>query len=735
MQEVATMNAPDGFPPEWRERWHVAHGRIDQAGYGDLVADAYRRAGPALAAEVGPAFAIRLAATISNVAIRSGRLAASLVPQAARAASRHFDEAALNSWAAAVEDVARRAPEAVLALLENTGRLAQALAPPDFIAFVRMGLHLGDKDAGRRRAFFALESGEAIRLVEGRGADGGLAGLRHGLGLYLNALWGLAPPIAEAPPDVPDQMRRRPGFGGGGVRLPAAFAGFEDGEAKLLYRAAVAHIGAHHRFTREKFPATGLKPLQIALVSLIEDARVERLAARTMPGLAALWRRFHVARPDGPPIAIALMARLSRALADPDYDDPHGWVEKGRALFAEAVRENVGDQQLSRRIGGLLGNDIGQMRLQFDARAYVVQPAYRDDNMGIWDFGPDDSQAPVEIEAMLEGARIEQQAGDDGRREEGEDGDTASGRLAEAQNEDGLLVARYPEYDHVTGRYRPEWCRVREMPGGIGAPRVASALGEARSDIVERLSTLIKASRISRQQRVRGQTEGEFLDMDASIAAMIARRAGEVPDTRVYGRYERRSRDMSVLVLIDASRSTTERVRGSQGSVLEMERLSTALLARAMTDVGDPFAIAAFCSNGREDVRYVRVKDFDRPFDRFAMARLAGLAGDYSTRLGAVIRHAGRDLRRQRSYRRLLLVVTDGEPSDIDVDDRRYLVEDARMAVHELGREGIDTFCVALDCDADSYAQRIFGPRGATVIDTIDRLDRLLPAVYLRLRS
>lgn len=735
MQEAATLNTSDGFPPEWRERWRIAHSRIDHAGYGDLVADAYRRAGPALAAHAGPAFAVELASAVSMVAIRAGRRAASLVPQAALVAVRRFDAAAMNAWVAAVEEVARRAPDAVLPLLENTGRLVAALEAADFIAFVRMGLHLGGQDAARRRAFFALESGEAIRLVEGPAVDGGLAEWRRGLGLYLNALWGIAPPLAEAPPDAPEQMRRRPGFGGGGVRLPVAFAGFEGDEAKLLYRAAVAHVGAHHRFTRAKFPAAGLKSLQIALVSLIEDARVERRAAREMPGLTSLWGRFHVARPEGPPIAIALMARLSRALADPDYADPHGWVEKGRSLFTAAIDKDIDDQQLSRRIGGLLGNDIGQMRLQFDAKTYVVQPAYRDDNLGIWDFAPDDNQAPVEIEAMLEGARIEQQPGDDGRREQGEDDEKATGRLAEVPDNDGPLVAHYAEYDHVTGRYRPQWCHVREMPGRIGPANMASILGEARSDLVDRLAALLKASRISRQQRVRGQTEGDFLDMDASIAAMIAKRAGEVPDTRVYGRYERRARDMSVLVLIDSSRSTTDRVRGSQASVLEMEQWSTVLLARAMADVGDPFALAAFCSNGREDVRYMRIKDFDRPFDRFAVARLAGLTGDFSSRLGAVMRHAASDLRRQRSYRRLLLIVTDGEPSDIDVDDGRYLVEDARMAVHELSREGIDTFCVALDSAAHSYAQRIFGARGAIAIRSIDRLDKLLPAVYLRLRA
>ncbi|MFA7416857.1 MAG: hypothetical protein WC048_20535, partial [Rhizobium sp.] len=402
-----------------------------------------------------------------------------------------------------------------------------------------------------------------------------------------------------------------------------------------------------------------------------------------------------------------------------------------RALFEKAAREDIDDQQLSRRIGGLLGNDIGQMRLQFDARTYVVQPAYRDDNMGIWDFEPDDDQVPVEIEAMLEGARIEQRAGDSGRREEGEDGDTERGKLVEAQDDDGLVVACYPEYDHVTGRYRPDWCQVRELPGQIGSPRIAAALSEARSDLVDRLAGLIKASRINRQQRVRGQTEGEFLDIDASIAAMIARRAGAVPDTRIYGRYERRSRDMSVLLLIDSSRSTTERMRGSAGSVLEMERLSMALLARAMTEVGDPFAIAAFCSNGREDIRYVRVKDFGRPFDAVTLGRLAGLSGDFSTRLGAVMRHAGNDLCNQKSYRRLLLIVTDGEPSDIDVDDPDYLVEDARAAVHELNRDGIDVFCVVLDSAADSYARRIFGPKGMLRLDSIDRLPDLLPGFYL----
>lgn len=721
-----------GFPPEWLERWRVAHGRIDHAGYGETVAAAYRLAGPLIAAQVDPAFATGLASTISLLAIRSGRRAAAMLPEAAlEAGGRLADASAMRAWAGMIEEVARKAPDCAAGLLAASGRLLAQGDRGFFVAFVRMGL--GESDPERRRAFLSLESAEARRLLDG-GEAGGLAALRNGLRLYLGALWAIAPPLAEAPADAPEAMRRRAGMGGGGIRLPAAFPGFEGAQSKPIYRATLAHIGAHHHFTRTPFKAAGLKPLQIALVSLIEDARVERLAAARMPGLAGVWRPFHVARPEGPPIAIALMARLARALADPDHADPHGWIDKGRRLFEEAAAADIGDQGLSRRIGGLLGNDIGQMRLQFDARTYVVQPAYRDDNLGIWDFGDDAAEAPVEMEALVEGARIERRQSGDGRRERGDDGETAAGRLREAAD-GGVPVARYPEYDHVTGRSRPDWCTLREMPARPGTAGQVAVLRDTRSDLVGRLSAMIRASKVSRQQRIRRQAEGDFLDMEASIAAAVARRAGEVPDTRVYGRHERRSRDMSVLVLADASRSTGDRLARTAMSVLDVERLATAFLGRAMAELGDPFAVAAFCSDTHRDVRYFRIKDFGQPFDDGVLARLAGLSPDYSTRLGAAIRHAGGDLRRQRSYRRLLLIITDGEPSDIDVDDRRYLVEDARAAVQELNREAIDVFCVALDRKADAYTQRIFGRRGALQLDSVESLPAKLPALYLKLRG
>lgn len=737
--EASMPKEARAFPGEWHGAWRAALDRIEQAGYGRAVTDAYRRHGVDLALQASPQSALRLGRCVSELAIRAGRRAAVGVPEAALAASgRLFLPEDLAHWFEQVEQVARQAPESVLALLDGTSELLAVLDRAGFEAFVRMGLATGRGKPERRLAFFRREDEEARHFLDREAGMTDFLALEGRLKAYFTALWGLRPAIREVPRDAPDHLRRRVGFGGGVIRVPPAFAGFAAEESRNLYLAAMAHVGAHHKFTTKPFPLGKLKPLQVAMISLIEDARVERLAMAEMPGLAALWRPFHVARPGGAGVAVGLMARLARALIDDGYEDPDGWVGKGRRLFEEAFAADPRNQEFSRQIGGLLGNDLGQMRLQFDAKSYVVQPAYRDDTLGLWDFADQEEQAAFEMEQMIETARIETEERDEGETDrqepDPEQQEEELNRLSlRAAEEDGILVARYPEFDHVTGRERPEWCALREYAPKVAAPMTITRMLEERADLTERLKALISASRISRQERVRRQTDGEFLDLDACIEAAITRRMGETPDPRVHGRYERRNRDLSVHLLIDVSHSTGETVAGAARSVLDVERHAAALMAHAMDGLGDPFAIAAFCSDTREDVRYLRVKDFAKPYDNAALARLAGLQSGLSTRLGAAIRHAGADLARQQTYRRLLLLITDGEPSDVDVDDGDYLVEDARAAIHALNRTGIDAFCIALDSNADSYAERIFGRRNVVAFNSIERLPEKLPALYLRL--
>jgi nitric oxide reductase activation protein len=153
-------------------------------------------------------------------------------------------------------------------------------------------------------------------------------------------------------------------------------------------------------------------------------------------------------------------------------------------------------------------------------------------------------------------------------------------------------------------------------------------------------------------------------------------------------------------------------------------------LADAIQKVGDPFAIHGFCSDGRHDVNYWRFKDFDQPYDDLAKARLAGMQGQLSTRMGTAIRHATAALKAQRSSKKLLLVITDGEPADVDVRDPQYLRHDTKKAVEAAARNGVSTYCMSLDPRADQYVSRIFGERHYLVVDKVERLPEKLPVLY-----
>jgi nitric oxide reductase NorD protein len=157
-----------------------------------------------------------------------------------------------------------------------------------------------------------------------------------------------------------------------------------------------------------------------------------------------------------------------------------------------------------------------------------------------------------------------------------------------------------------------------------------------------------------------------------------------------------------------------------------------ALLGWAIEHLGDEFAIAGFSSNSRHEVRYQHIKGYEEHWDERVKARLAAMEAGYSTRMGAAMRHAAHYLEARKADKKLLLVLTDGEPSDIDVSDQQLLIRDTQKAVQELDQQGIYTYCINLDPNADEYVQDIFGTQ-YTVIDRIGRLPEKLPQLFMAL--
>lgn len=512
--------------------------------------------------------------------------------------------------------------------------------------------------------------------------------------------------------------------------LPAQDGGSSGGER--LRRAMVAHAVAHLRHSRPARPARTLKPMGIAIVSAIEDARVERLLCRDFPGVHGWFAGSLAPAPDPLDLGFAaLVSRMDRMLMLPAWQDDNHWVNKARRLFDETVAAaGLEDHDAFRTIASILANDLGQMRVRFDPQHYEVPAPYRDDNSYLWDFGETETPPDEAIALQRSGARPPPSA-------EGDAANPGDGPLPEGAAELELGRYSYPEWDRKLERLRPDWCTVIEkLPAWQGLlpvreqPAAASNTTEHPTPLA-----LLRARQLDRTHRLRRQWEGDDVDLNAAIEVLVDRRLRLRPDPRLFMRPGKAPRPSSVLVLLDLSESANAPGHGGARSLLDIEKQAALLLAGSNARGADRFAIHGFSSNTRAEIYYYRLLDFGRPLEAPSRAMIGAVRGRYSTRIGAALRHAASHLRAEPSGRRAILLVTDGAPSDIDVHDPRYLIEDARMAVAEAREAGVRTACIAVDGAADAYVRRIFGWRNYCIADDARSLPARLARMSARLAA
>jgi nitric oxide reductase NorD protein len=671
--------------------------------------------------------------TAANICRHAGAQAAAATLVSV-AVARRILGAGLARWWRTMDELALQAPESVEAAASRMGEILSAGNISAFESFVAAGLKLAASDRRRRLKFFTLQDELARRLIERASAGIGFAETERQTKAFVTSLWGRLPLLRSFSGDAGQTVQRRAGIAGPLIRLPDIYRGVHGDAAYALYKAAAAHAEAHLVLGGPRFAVGTLKPLQIALVTLIEDARIELLAMRQLPGLRKLWSPYHIAVPAGVATAPTLSARLARALFDPSYRDDDSFVAKGRAMF-EARLPRLEDPAISREIGMLLGNDLGQMRIQFNAKTYVVEPVYRDDGLGLWDFGEDAPSTGEALDLAVDAARVEQRDDPDQSSLHSDvlEDDSRVGRARPiAPDRRGIVIAKYPEWDRAHGIERPEWTTVREVAARPGNPRLVEEALDRAEVLRNRIRRLVRGVRVGRAIRLKRQLDGHDLDVDAMLEAGIALRMRQEPDPRIFRTTTSKHRDLAVLLLLDISESTRDRL-ASGASILDVERLAVAVLAEAMSALGDPFSMLAFASNGRDDVEMTTIKAFNEPYDRACVGRLAALSSGLSTRLGTALRHAGELISHARNFRKLVIVLTDGEPSDIDVADPLELVEDARRAAVGLRTRGIDGFGVVLGSGAMNSATRIFGRGNTMLVPKVEDLPARLSELYFRL--
>ncbi|MFT3780255.1 MAG: VWA domain-containing protein [Ottowia sp.] len=303
-----------------------------------------------------------------------------------------------------------------------------------------------------------------------------------------------------------------------------------------------------------------------------------------------------------------------------------------------------------------------------------------------------------------------------------------------------------PEWDYRQARLVPDRCRVQRLRARPAADDATDS--GAASACPEPSAGRKHLKSVSRQVRRRfdalraaprwqhGLTQGDELDLDAWVRFQVDRQGRRLPhgdSPAVWARRARSERSMAALVLADLSLST-DAYATRQARVIDLVRDSLFVFGHALGAVGDPFELLGF-SSVRRDIRIHELKRFDEPWDAAAQARVAAIRPGFYTRLGAAVRHGARRLGRRPERQRLLLILSDGKPNDLDHYEGRHGLEDARHAIHEARQAGLVPFCVTIDQQAQAYLPRLFGSQGYALVHRPEQLARALARVYVRLTA
>jgi nitric oxide reductase NorD protein len=282
----------------------------------------------------------------------------------------------------------------------------------------------------------------------------------------------------------------------------------------------------------------------------------------------------------------------------------------------------------------------------------------------------------------------------------------------------------YPEWDYRSGGYRLPGAVVSLAPPRVGDPRWVERTLREHGTLLRSIQRRFEMLRVERL-RLRKQLDGEDIDLAAYVESVADFRAGLPFEQALYQTQRRARRDLAIMLLIDVSGSTDSWIAADK-RVIDVEREALLLVCLALDGLAAPYAVLAFSGEGPSGVVARSIKTFDERYSSETAQCIAGLEPERYTRAGAALRHATSLLMRENARHRLLVLLSDGKPNDVDEYDGRYGVEDMRQAVTEARLQGVAAFCLTIDRQAASYLPAVFGARQYALLTKPERLPVVL---------
>ena len=538
--------------------------------------------------------------------------------------------------------------------------------------------------------------------------------------------------------------RRYPGLGAAYEKVQRAAAherpalttlGPRNALAEVMVRISLASPGPFELPALLHAPTIRLWQLMQALCR--HDARVEDSAEAAMRAYCLIVALPNMSVDYGPTAPVDLAAAAASA------SWPMTWPEAPQTQLE-------GDEVLATKIAAVSYRD------QLGSRYTCYQGAGPLDQQAIYRFTNAEARAENNAAVPLPAGEDRPKPPDEPMEHDHHDhfGEDILHKHSGELHSHELFSFVYPEWDHVAGSYKRNWCCVKESRID---PAVSARYYDETLRAYGRLLPQIQQQfeRIAREglQKVRRRADGDDLDLDAAIEALIDMRAGLSPSEHIYTSRQKQARDVVVAFLVDKSSSTAEHIETSADTlavmniqnahgrnyrtILDLEKETAALLMASLERLGDTYGIYFFSGSGREDVKFHVLKDFEeRLSDRIA-ARIDNIRPLHTTRMGPAIRHTMHKLRGQESRTKLLILISDGRPFDLDYGQQygdgaevEYAINDTRQALNEARLAGITPFVLTIDPQGNDYLRAMCDGIDYEVLDDISQLPARLLALY-----
>src|SRR2546427_6181286 len=298
----------------------------------------------------------------------------------------------------------------------------------------------------------------------------------------------------------------------------------------------------------------------------------------------------------------------------------------------------------------------------------------------------------------------------------------------------GLRAFLYDEWDGRIQDYRTRWCRVVEQTAPEGTEEFIGLVRSRYGGVVSLIRRYFEGIRPPALRRMRRQADGEEVDIEAAVEALVERKAHISASEFVYIRRDRRDRDVAAAVLVDLSGSTGQQIGPGGARIIDVEKEGMVLLCEALEAIGDQYAVYGYSGQSRHDVQVLVLKDFDERYGPQIWRRIDAVRPLVQNRDGAAIRHALRRFLARAAQGKLLGVLSDGRPLD-DAYQDEYALEDTKAALREAKALGVHPFCITVDREARGYLARLYGEVCYLIIDRAESLPERLPRIYKALTT